>query len=117
MATQPINQSNPRREPIELKAPELFQFTKHGQILDGKLLAIEPVPVKGKAGVEYLFENKDGARMTCLETADLKKKITPAQLNHRLLIRYERDDNSFTKEGQTAMKLFKVLDYGEDAAW
>jgi hypothetical protein len=109
MATQPIIQQRPRREMVEVKAPELFQFTKPGQSLDGFLRRIEPTIIKGKEALEYLFENEDGTRMTCLGTADLNKKLTPNQIGHWVQIRYEKDDDSFTKAGQSAMKVFKVL--------
>lgn len=107
MSTAAINR--PRREMVEVKAPELFQFTKPGQTLEGVLISIEPVPVKGKEAMEYLFANGEGIRMTCLGTADLNKKINPGHIGHWLQIRYEADDSSFQKAGQSAMKVFKVL--------
>lgn len=98
----------PRREMQEIKAPELFQFTKHGQTLAGKLISIEPVAVKGKEAIEYLFAGEVGERMTCLGTADLNKKLHPGHIGHWVEIRYERDDYSFQKENQSPMKVFKV---------
>jgi hypothetical protein len=110
MSTAAINQpTRPRREMIEVKAPELFQFTKPGQVLEGCLRRIEPTIVKGKEAIEYLFENEDGMRVTCLGTADLNKKLNPNHIGHWLEIRYERDDDSFQKAGQSAMKIFKLL--------
>lgn len=98
-----------RRQMFEVKAPELFQFTTIGQMLEGRLVSIEPVLIKEKEALEYLFENEDGFRVTCLGTADLNKKIHPGHINHWLQIRYELDDSSFQKQGQSAMKVFKVL--------
>ena len=110
MATQPSTPiTKPRREMVEVKAPELFQFTKPGQTLEGFLRRIEPVVIKDNEAIEYLFENEDGVRMTCLGTADLNKKINPGHIGHWLQIRYENDDSSFQKAGQSAMKVFKVL--------
>jgi hypothetical protein len=109
MATAPATPMKPRREMVEVKAPELFQFTKPGQSLEGFLRRMEPTVIKGKEAIEYLFENEDGVRMTCLGTADLNKKINPNHIGHYLQIRYERDDDSFQKAGQSAMKVFKVL--------
>ena len=103
-AATPIN----RRVMQEVKAPEQFTFTKQGQTASGILLNIEPVQVKGKQAMEYLFQADGGGRFTCLGTADLDKKINPQQIGHFMEIRYERDDNSFTKPGQNAMKVFKV---------
>jgi hypothetical protein len=107
MATNAVPMK-PRREMQERKAPELIQFTKEGQILEGKLISIEPVVVKGKEAIEYLFADERGQRMTCLGTADLNKKIHPGDIRHWVKIRYERDDSSFKKEGQSAMKIFNV---------
>jgi hypothetical protein len=108
-AATPIT-NKPRREMgQELKAPEQFQFTKQGQTASGVLLSIEPVNVKGKQAIEYMFQADGGGRFTCLGTADLDKKITPNHIGYFLEIRYERDDNSFTKPGQSAMKVFKVV--------
>lgn len=109
MATAPAQPIRPRREMQEVKAPEQFTFTKHGQIANGILLSIEPVPVKGKQAMEYLFQSEGGGRFTCLGTADLDKKLNPNMIGHYVEIRYERDDNSFTKEGQNPMKVFKVM--------
>ena len=97
-----------RRAMQEVKAPEQFTFTKQGQMAAGILISIEPVPVKGKQAMEYLFQAEGGNRFTCLGTADLDKKLTPQHIGHYLEIRYERDDASFQKPGQSAMKVFKV---------
>ena len=108
MATQPVTPMRPKREMQEVKAPEQFQFNKQGQIASGILLSIEPVSVKGKQAIEYLFQSEGGGRFTCLGTADLDKKLNPQQIGHFIEIRYERDDSSFQKPGQSAMKVFKV---------
>lgn len=98
-----------RRDMQEVKAPELFQFTKQGQTLAGVLIRIEPTVVKGKDAVEYLLESKGRQRFTFLETADLKKKITPLMIGHWLEIRYETDQRyDGQSAGQSAMKIFKV---------
>jgi hypothetical protein len=111
MATAPATPiTNKRRREMgqELTAPEQFTFTKQGQEAEGVLLSIEPVMVKGKQAIEYLFQTDGGGRFTCLGTADLDKKISPNHIGYFLHIRYERDDNSFTKPGQNAMKIFKI---------
>ncbi len=107
MATAPATPIT-RRAMQEVKAPEQFTFNKQGQLAAGVLISIEPVPVKGKQAMEYLFQAEGGGRFTCLGTADLDKKLTPQHIGHYIEIRYERDDNSFTKPGQSAMKVFKV---------
>ena len=114
-AMAPAVPMKPRREMQEVKAPEKFQFTKSGQTLVGILLAIEPKDVRGKQVPEYLFAEEGGKFYTCLATADLEKKmmITFHQihgnpLGHAFEIRYEKDDSSFQKADQSAMKVFKV---------
>jgi hypothetical protein len=110
MATAPATPMRGRREMVEVKAAELFQFTKPGQVLEGYLRRIEPVVVKDKEAIEYLFENEDGIRCTCLGTADLNKKINPNHIGHWLLIRYESDQKlPNQQEGHSDMKIFKVM--------
>ncbi|MGB8950680.1 MAG: hypothetical protein WCC05_16855 [Candidatus Sulfotelmatobacter sp.] len=108
MATVPATPIKPRREMIEVKAPEQFQFTKLGQTAEGVLISIEPALVKGKEALEYLFQAEGGGRFTCLGTNDLNKKLHPGMIGHTVEIRYESDDASFQKPGQNAMKVFKV---------
>jgi hypothetical protein len=111
MATQPITQK-PRREMREIKAPEMFKFTKMGQTIEGVLINLEPVTVKNESGssqtIEYTFRLDNGGRLTFLGTNDLNKKIQAEYLGFWHEVRYERDDNSFTKPGQSAAKIFKV---------
>lgn len=105
----PINRQDWRGKMTEVKAPELIQFTKQGQAVEGVLVSIEPVEVKGKQAIEYLFQRENGDRFSCLGTNDLNKKIHPGHIGHWLIVRYETDDKSFQKEGQSPMKVFKVV--------
>lgn len=115
MATAPTTMK-PRSEMREVKAPEQFQFTKQGQSIEGVLISIEPVEINGKVTREFMFALPNGDRITCLETADLKKKIDPSLIGYKLSVRYETDNSSFQKEGQSPMKIFKVLASHEKAA-
>jgi len=108
MATTATTPMKPRPKMVERKAPELFQFSKQGQSITGVLLSVEPTEVKGKQAIEYLFAGENRERFTMLGTADLNKKIRPEDIGHLVEIRYERDDTSFQKPGQSAMKVFKV---------
>ena len=109
MATAPsVVNAKPRREMQEIKAPEMFQFTRPGQIISGVLVSIEPTTVKGKDAIEYLLQGENNVRLTFLGTADLNKTLHPGLIGHWLDIRYENDDSSFQKEGQSPMKRFKV---------
>ena len=111
MATAPATPTpiKPRREMLEVNAPEMFKFTKQGETLSGVLINIEPTTVKEKPAIEYMLQDERGRRLTFLGTNDLDKKIQPVHLGHWLDIRYERDDSSFQKPGQSAAKVFKVL--------
>jgi|SRR5579862_701298 len=111
MATAPATPTpmRPRREMIEATAPEMFRFTKPGETLNGVLLNIEPTIVRDKPAIEYMLHDERGRRLTFLGTNDLDKKIQPAHIGHWLDIRYERDDTSFQKPGQSAAKVFKVM--------
>lgn len=113
MATQPAIPMKPRREMQEIKAPEQFQFTKTGQQLSGVLVMVELKEITDKSSgemkqvPEYLIQDGD-RRYTCLAPADLQKKIQVSHIGHYVEIRYERDDSSFQKQGQSPMKVFKV---------
>lgn len=112
-AAQMPMQNKPRREMVEVKAPEQFQFQKAGQTLSGVLIEIEPKGIIDKKTQttkivpEYLLQDGE-RRYTCLAPADLQKKVQPGHIGHWLDIRYERDDSSFQKEDQSPMKVFKV---------
>src|ERR1035438_5286137 len=107
MATAPINR--PRREMVEAKSPEQYKFTKIGATVEGILISIDQTQVNGKPTMEFMFQLENGDRLTCLGTADLDKKIQPVHIGHFMSIRYESDDSSFQKAGQSAMKRFKVM--------
>lgn len=112
MATAPATPINrTKREWVEAKAPEMFKFTQQGQELLGVLVNIEPITVgeSQTQTLEYTLKNENGDRVTFLGTNDLNKKIQAEHIGHMLGIRYERDDDSFKKPGQSAAKVFKVM--------
>jgi hypothetical protein len=117
MATNAVGpqQVRARREMVEATAPEMFQFTKEGQIIGGVLISIEPTKItdkktgEEKAAIEYMLANEKGERITFLGMNDLNKKIVPGHIGHWMDIRYERNDSSFVKPGQSPAKIFKVL--------
>jgi|ERR1051326_2063154 hypothetical protein len=108
MVTAPATPIARRREMVEVKAPEQFQFTKQGQEIEGTLVSMEPIDLKGKEAIEYLFQRDNKQRFTCLGTADLNKKLNPQMIGHFVWIRYATDDASFQKPGQSPMKVFEV---------
>jgi len=99
----------PKRDMVESKAPEQFKFDRIGQDIQGVLISIEPVQVKGKPAIEYMFQNEqNGARLTILGTNDLNKKLLAHHIGHFVQIRYENDDASIVQQGQSPMKMFHV---------
>ena len=112
MAAAPVGQPRNRKF-VELKAPEMFKFTKPSQLVEGVLVRIEPTVVNQEGGhqsetLEYMVQMPNGDRLTFLGTNDLNKKIRAEYIGHWHRIRYERDDSSFVKPGQSAAKVFKV---------
>jgi hypothetical protein len=108
MATATATPIQPRREMVEVKAPEMYKFTRQGDTIGGVLISIEPTTVKEKTAMEYMLQDERGQRLTFLGTNDLDKKLHPGHIGHWLQIRYERDDTSFQKQGQSPAKIFKV---------
>jgi len=100
----------------EVKAPTMFQFTKQGQELEGVLIDIDQVNVKEKPTMQYTIRVEGGERFTFLGTNDLNKKIEPAHIGRAIKVRYETDDTSFQKPGQSPAKVFKVLVKKQKAA-
>jgi hypothetical protein len=113
MATQAATPMQPRRKMREIKAPEMFKFIKPGQSVQGILINLEPITVRNENGssetIEYTFRMENGERLTFLGTNDLNKKMQPDYIGYLHEVRYERDDDSFTKRGQSPAKIFKVL--------
>jgi hypothetical protein len=114
MATKPLtypgHQPTNKREMQEVKAPELFQFTKPNQVLEGVLVSIEPITLSGKQTLQYVFEQPENqARMACNGVAQLNKAIRPTHLGHWLEIRYEGDQKLPNQQADhNDMKIFKV---------
>jgi len=115
MATAPSTPIRPRREMQEVKAPEQFQFTKQGSMVEGIFLNIEPKDITDKTTkqtkrvMEYMFQLENRERLTFLGSWDLDRKLNPDLIGHFVSVRYERDDDSFAKTGQNAAKIFKVV--------
>jgi hypothetical protein len=112
MATQRVNPMPPppRRVMVESKAPQMFKFVKQGDELAGHLIAIESVTVNGKSDtLQYLVRDDQRNLWSFLGTNDLNKKIHADDVGRFLAIRYESDDDSFTKQGQNPAKVFRVF--------
>ena len=111
MATAPVatpHAPKPRREMSERTAPEMFQFSDRDRHVQGVLVHIGQVEVKGKPATQYTLENpENGKRVTFLSTYDLDRKIRPNDLGHYLMVTYEGEDTSIATQG-SPMKKFRV---------
>ena len=92
----------------EVNAPEMFQFADANSYIEGKLLDISPVEVKGKQAVQYLIQSPNGDRFTFLGTYDLERKLLPVHIRHWVSVKYEGEDKSIKTQG-SPMRKFKVL--------
>lgn len=108
MVTAATTPMKPRREMQEVKAPEQFQFSEKARTLDGVLIDIDQVTVKGKDTMQYTLRDERGNRVTFLATYDLQRKIQPLHVGHWLTITYEGEDHSIQTQGSPLRK-FKVL--------
>ena len=107
MATQLTATSVRRREMQEVKAPEMFQFTKDNSRIEGVLLGLSSATVKGKETLQYLMQDLDGNRFTFLATYDLARKITPQHVGHWLIVVYEGEDPDVKTQG-LPLRRFRV---------
>jgi hypothetical protein len=112
MATKPLTYPGPqptnKREMQEVNAPEMFQFADANSYIEGKLLAISPVEVKGKETTQYLIRTPNGGRFTFLATYDLVRKLGPDAIDHFVQVKYEGEDKTIKTQG-SPMRKFKVL--------
>lgn len=110
MATHmtPIAPANgQRREMQEVKAPEMFQFTKDHSRVDGIFLGLSRVTVKGKETTQYMLQDSDGNRFTFLATYDLARKIQPIHVGHWMSVTYEGEDPDIKTQG-SPIRRFRV---------
>src|ERR1700739_3252697 len=91
-AAHPTTTPIRRREMQEVKAPEMFQFTKDRPRLEGVLFGVSSALEKGKETLQYILRDPDGNRFTFLATYDLARKIQPDHVGHWLSGTYEGED-------------------------
>jgi len=106
-ATQQPHEIRPRREMQEVKAPEMFQFSVQHLQLNGVLIDIDQVAVKGKPTMQYTVQDENRRRFTFLATYDLQRKIQPAHIGHWMTIIYEGEDSTVETQGSPLRK-FRV---------
>lgn len=91
----------------EVKAPEMYQFSRVNDSVTGVLMDIDQVTIKGKPTMQYLLQLKGGKRVTFLATWDLQKKIQPDHVNQELEVTYEGEDHTVETQGSPLRK-FRV---------
>lgn len=96
-----------RREMQEVKAPEMFQFTRDNPRLEGIFLGLSRVNVKGKETTQYMVQDSDRNRFTFLATFDLARKIQTAHVGHWLSVTYEGEDPDIKTQG-SPIRRFRV---------
>lgn len=107
MATAPATPIRSHREMQEVKAPEQFSFSERNPNLNGVLIDIDQVEVKGKPTMQYTVQDDEKRRWTFLATYDLQRKIQPAHIGYWMMITYEGEDHSIATQGSPLRK-FRV---------
>lgn len=96
------------REMVEVKEPVMVQFANVGQKVEGILLAVEKVNVKGKPTIQYLCEGPEAEVFSFLTTYDLSRKIGRKHVGHFLCVHYMGVDPSVKTQGDP-LRRFKVM--------
>jgi hypothetical protein len=102
-----VNQQATKREMVEVQAPEMFQFTSDGSDIEGILVGISKVEVKGKTTLQYNVIDDDGKKWTFLATYDLARKLGREHIGHYIYVRYEGEDKEVKTQG-SPLRRFKV---------
>jgi len=87
--------------------PRFVQFSA-GDLVEGVLVAVERVPVKGKMAVKYTVQEEDGGQMVAfIGTYQLNTKLWPEDKGHMVSIKCVGED-TMVKRGENCMKVFDV---------
>lgn len=97
-----------QHEMVERKEPLMVQFTKENEDVEGVLVGVELVNVKGKQTCQYLLRDPDGVMFTFLQTYDIGRKLNKGDIGHFVTVRYEGEDKSIVTQG-SPLKRFKVM--------
>jgi hypothetical protein len=107
----------------ERKAPILFSFDTPGAFLEGYLIRVDRVNVKGKPANQYTFECEDGEVRQILGTYDIDTKIRwPRDRDKFVAIAFASVRSDVGKVDQKSgkfngMRVFQVLvDEGAQAS-
>lgn len=97
-----------------LDAPELVAFERPGQQIEGTLIGVTRIELRGKRVVQYTFANGDRT-LKLLGTFDLVQKLDGRHIGCRVRILYRGEDPEI-KKGDNHMKIFQVQIKGTPSA-
>jgi hypothetical protein len=93
-------------EMVERREPHFVVF-RVGDVVEGILVEIERVQVKGKSGLRYTVDDS-GQLYRFLGTYQINEKIQIGDVGKRVRIRYEGEDTSVERAGNR-MRVFRVF--------
>jgi len=105
-ATKAVMEMETREE------PDFIQFTR-GDVVEGVLLSIELIKVKGKDGTvpkectRYTLRTDDGKRVAFLGTHQINSKLYASDRGHRIIVTCTGEDEKVQRNGNP-MKTFVV---------
>jgi hypothetical protein len=85
-------------EMIERVEPRFVKFGAPGEIVEGVLVGIKRINIDGKPAIKYLLDD-DGEQCTFLGTYQLNEKLRPADMGHKIVVRYEGLDTNVSRNG------------------
>ncbi len=96
------------REMVELKEPEMVKFEHNGDEVQGILLSVSKVNVKGKPTIQYTCEKQAGDTFTFLSTYDISRKLSSKHVGHFVSVKFMGIDPSVETQGDP-LRRFKVM--------
>ncbi len=100
----------------EVNAPELVTWKNPGDTIEGILIQIAQIPVRGKRVTQYTIASGT-TKYKLLATYDLQQKIGLEHVGCRIRIKYRGEDTNITGgQDNTPMKVFSVQYSGTPSA-
>lgn len=93
---------------IEIKEPQLFNFEKFGQSLEGIVCHMQMEKIDGRDVLTVRMELAGGEQVKFRPSFDLRQKLGKRLIGKRVLIVYDRD-NDATQDKGNPMKMFRVF--------
>lgn len=90
----------------ERQEPKHVTFAA-GDVVEGKLVSIERIAIKGQPGIRYTVQKEDGEYVSFFGTWQLNTKLRKDDVLHYVRIVCEGEDTG-VKRGDNNMKVFTV---------